>query len=327
MAGAMTGWEIDAIAGDCLRNGRHRPLIKFAASYGALATFDAERGVLAVIRRYHPTLNCSPDHELYASDDHSIRIALYTITAYMFFHLPKSLTYERLALVPQLGAAGMPVDFSITTQEYGTVITNAFELESVLAPEMNPLPEAEILAAFRILRNARPKPRIPVTSALIHLPAIGDLEQSEFDDWWTITVPVPMLGQSLPLTVKDFNPDDPAQRAWIAQFDAAASAFLSADREALVEAGPRVLANCHDFIAAVGEEGWNRDMAACRDARAIWQFVHPKALYLEFHNATGSVYVTVACECDWEVEHGLQLVYRDGMTLTRVSAQDGHVVE
>jgi hypothetical protein len=189
------------------------------------------------------------------------------------------------------------------------------------------LPEAEMLAAFKTLRNARPKPRIPVTSTRIHLPATGYLEQSEFDDWWTITVPVPMLGQSLPLTVKDFNPDDPAQRAWIALFDAAASAFLSADAEALVEAGPRVLSNCHEFIEAVGEEDWNRAMATCADPGEIFQFVHPQAIYLEFHKATGSVYVTVACECDWEEEHGLQLVYRDGTTLSRVSSQDGHPVE
>jgi len=35
----------------------------------------------------------------------------------------------------------------------------------------------------------------------------------------------------------------------------------------------------------------------------------------------------VACECDWEPEHGLQLVFRQGRKLTRISAQDGHLTE
>jgi hypothetical protein len=322
----MNGWEIDAHAGDLLLNEDDQAITEFVAAYGPLAAFDAERRVLAIIRRFHPNLNCSPDHELYASDDCSIRIALYTISSYTFFYVPKSLTYERLSLVPQFIAAGLPVDFSITTKELGTVVTNAFELESVLAPGFKPLADVEMLAAFKTLTNVRPKPRIPVTSTRIHLPSLGDLTQSEFDDWWTITVLVPMLSQSLPLTVTGFNPDDPAQRARITMFDAAAGAFLAAGPEALAEAAPRVLANCRDYIDAVGEEDWNRDMAACRDPSEIWTFVRPKAVYLEFHEVTGSVYATIACECDWEEEHGLQLVYKDGTTLSRVSDQDGHPV-
>lgn len=33
------------------------------------------------------------------------------------------------------------------------------------------------------------------------------------------------------------------------------------------------------------------------------------------------------CECDWEEEHGLQLVFRQGKKLTRISDQDGHLTE
>jgi hypothetical protein len=38
------------------------------------------------------------------------------------------------------------------------------------------------------------------------------------------------------------------------------------------------------------------------------------------------VYVSVECECDWEPEHGLQIVFRDGATVTKVGPYDGHVV-
>lgn len=33
----------------------------------------------------------------------------------------------------------------------------------------------------------------------------------------------------------------------------------------------------------------------------------------------------IAAECDWEPEHGLLIVYRNGNELSRVSDQDGHL--
>jgi len=35
--------------------------------------------------------------------------------------------------------------------------------------------------------------------------------------------------------------------------------------------------------------------------------------------------VQITAECEWEPEHGLQIVYRDGSELKRVSQQDGHL--
>jgi hypothetical protein len=31
------------------------------------------------------------------------------------------------------------------------------------------------------------------------------------------------------------------------------------------------------------------------------------------------------CECDWEPEHGLQIVFRDGREVTKVGPYDGHL--
>lgn len=31
----------------------------------------------------------------------------------------------------------------------------------------------------------------------------------------------------------------------------------------------------------------------------------------------------ISCECEWENEHGLQLIFKDGKSLTRVSSVDG----
>ncbi len=36
-------------------------------------------------------------------------------------------------------------------------------------------------------------------------------------------------------------------------------------------------------------------------------------------------YLSIECNCDWEVEHGLQLVFRDGIALSKVSMYDGRL--
>lgn len=54
----------------------------------------------------------------------------------------------------------------------------------------------------------------------------------------------------------------------------------------------------------------------------IWNFVHPNIIILA-QNEVGEIYVLIECGCDWEEEHGLQLVFKNGQQLTRVSYNDG----
>lgn len=37
------------------------------------------------------------------------------------------------------------------------------------------------------------------------------------------------------------------------------------------------------------------------------------------------VYLDVECSCEWEREHGLQLVFRDGLEVVKVGMYDGHL--
>jgi hypothetical protein len=37
------------------------------------------------------------------------------------------------------------------------------------------------------------------------------------------------------------------------------------------------------------------------------------------------VYVSLECNCDWELEHGLQIVFKEGMKVCKVGPYDGHV--
>lgn len=81
--------------------------------------------------------------------------------------------------------------------------------------------------------------------------------------------------------------------------------------------------NYSDFVEAVGTDEFDFIINAPDD---VWMHVQPSEIHV-LRRAYGDqkVYVSVAANCDWEEEHGLQIVYREGKQLNRVSDQDGHV--
>ncbi len=58
----------------------------------------------------------------------------------------------------------------------------------------------------------------------------------------------------------------------------------------------------------------------------IWTYVTPKEIIVHW-DQHGDIYLCVSCDCVWEVEHGLQLVFKDGRILTRASGHDGHLTD
>ena len=54
----------------------------------------------------------------------------------------------------------------------------------------------------------------------------------------------------------------------------------------------------------------------------IWKYVYPKAVSVKQHWEEEDIYVIVTGNCEWEPEHGLQLVFRNGDKISSVSAVD-----
>ena len=107
------------------------------------------------------------------------------------------------------------------------------------------------------------------------------------------------------------------------EFEVAVRNFLALTVADRALATPHVYKNYLDFAYAVGPDDLEVEID---DPDEVWNHVHPRAVRVRRrHRREARVYVVVAAECDWEPEHGLQLVYRDGKELSRVSAQDGHV--
>ena len=59
---------------------------------------------------------------------------------------------------------------------------------------------------------------------------------------------------------------------------------------------------------------------------AIWDHVQPRFISVE-QDEQGVSYIDVEAECDWEIEHGLQLILQNGTRWVRVSPYSGHLTD
>lgn len=92
------------------------------------------------------------------------------------------------------------------------------------------------------------------------------------------------------------------------------------ERSAVTDA---VLANYQQALLHDGEP------LPLKQPSDIWGHIEPRDLLviLNEDEAQRDIYLLVEAECGWEVEHGLQPVFRNGRMLTRVSQYDGHLTE
>jgi hypothetical protein len=99
--------------------------------------------------------------------------------------------------------------------------------------------------------------------------------------------------------------------------------MLAQTRETLLAASPDLHNYCMDINQFVEPE----DELHVNDPRDLWKHVQfGDEVYIQRrHHGDRKVYATIGCDCDWEEEHGLQLVLREGLTVTKLGPYDGHL--
>lgn len=158
---------------------------------------------------------------------------------------------------------------------------------------------------------------------------IGQLKQdNNFPDWWkSEQIEIPFLGnEKLTITFMDFEPE--YDKTFLDEADQALANFLKlnlTDRNLISDLAYK---NCMDFLEVVEVDEVDDTLRHIKDQNEIWNFIQPTEIYVTRRPyKEQDIYVQLVCECDWEQEHGLQLVFRQGKKLTRISGQDGHLTE
>ncbi|MEU4427347.1 hypothetical protein AB0F81_42550 [Actinoplanes sp. NPDC024001] len=154
----------------------------------------------------------------------------------------------------------------------------------------------------------------------MEIPGLGTFEKDD-DLGWHYGPPttVEVLGAARCRIVLDGYDDDDAPE----DFHAAIRRFLALDRSALEAAAPAIYAYYRDVTEQVSDDG----RVEIDGPHDVLDHVRPGQEPVVSRDSHGDrhVYVSVECNCDWEPEHGLQIVFRDGATVTKVGPYDGHL--
>ena len=81
----------------------------------------------------------------------------------------------------------------------------------------------------------------------------------------------------------------------------------------------------HHYYSETLKYGYTKSLYV-KTSKDIWNFVTPTEIIIHW-DEVGEFYLCVSCDCEWEEEHGLQLVFKDGISLTRASGHDGHFTD
>jgi len=166
-------------------------------------------------------------------------------------------------------------------------------------------------------------------SKQIESKVIGRLKQIDnISDWWkSEEIEVPFFGnKKLAITFLSYEPEH--DKAFVDDADQALTNFFHLTTQDRISISNLAYKNCNDYIDAVGINEVDESLRQIEDIHEIWKFIHPTDILVarRAYNEK-DIYIMIACECEWEQEHGLQLVFRQGKKLTRISIQDGHLTE
>ena len=116
--------------------------------------------------------------------------------------------------------------------------------------------------------------------------------------------------------------DDDASKE---DFHEAIKNFLAADESALDAAAPHIYRYYEDCKAFW--EANNGEPLGIEKPDDIWAHIRlgGEAMVSRRPYGDKGVYVSLECGCDWEREHGLQIVFKNGLAVNKVGAFDGHL--
>lgn len=156
----------------------------------------------------------------------------------------------------------------------------------------------------------------------MQIPGIGPVTQeNEFGWYYSEPIPIPVLGgKKCRIVVEEYDEDSKKD-----EFHAAIRNFLSIDESVLHECEPHVYQyykDCNDHWE-VGDE----EYISIESPRDVWDHVQLGGEPIITRRAYGDkgIYVSLECNCDWEIEHGLQIVFKNGLKVNKVGPYDSHL--
>jgi hypothetical protein len=152
------------------------------------------------------------------------------------------------------------------------------------------------------------------------IPGLGRVTQDSRLKWYRSSpIAVPMFGGKMCSIIVDGYEQDPNKE----DFHIAIANFLKGSSTVLREVDQHLFKYYKAFEEWYLEDG----SAPIQSADELWQHVQlgSEPMVTRRYYGDKKIYVSVECECDWEPEHGLQLVLKNGLRVTKLGGYDGHL--
>jgi hypothetical protein len=135
-------------------------------------------------------------------------------------------------------------------------------------------------------------------------------------------IPSPLLGGQLCRIIVAGYVDDVNKE----EFHEAINNFLSGDASVLKACEQKV----YDYYKLVNDGCWEPDddeYITIESPSGVWDYIQLGSMMVE-RCAYGDkgVYVSLESECEWEPEHGLMIVFKNGLKVTKVGGYDGNLI-
>jgi hypothetical protein len=152
------------------------------------------------------------------------------------------------------------------------------------------------------------------------VPHLGDVTVDPDVEDWLCSAPVfvPLLQREVKFVLSDYeNDENPTE------FDDAIGAFLALQPEVLHSVDVEIYSYYNDTVKSVDAD----DMPSIDSATDVWNHIelHDNVSLSRRNYGDRKVYVTVEMECDWEPEHGLVMIFKEGKRVTKLGPFDGHL--
>lgn len=154
----------------------------------------------------------------------------------------------------------------------------------------------------------------------MNIAPLGMLKAHDDIPEWLISEPVAIPyfdGKLLSFTVDGLGQSDKRD------IERAIQSFLALTTSDRLAATKYVYRNYQQIADVADDDDLNCNITSEAE---VWDHVRAEELFVSRRPRLDRlIYIQIGCNCDWEPEHGLQIVYRQGALLSRVSAQDGHL--
>lgn len=153
------------------------------------------------------------------------------------------------------------------------------------------------------------------------VPGLGSLSRDEFNSYTSGPIEIAALRGALCRFVFDDLDQDPQAD----DLFAVARRFLAMDAAALAVAAPFVYQYYGDTVAEAEVTGDAAALPSIGGPNEVWDHVVVGSEVRVVRDRDGTIYVDLEWECDWEPEHGLNIVFKEGHVVSKIGPYDGHL--